>query len=405
MARETFTFSPNTYAGKLYAGYALPALLPPLGLVDKGLVTPMPGIKKRQVMRTMDGSVEFQQPSCTFTAQAGTDSFGEKYLDPVKYEVMKEICWDDFRVTWEAERMKRGSLNDYKAIQPTETELLDYMSRKIAIMNEQLYLLGKTGVNTGGIGTATFSSAYPGLLERLREDSTVVKIKSETSAGNILLSGISIASNAVVTTIGAHGLTTGQRVTIAGANGSPYVNGRSIIGQSFIITVTGATTFTIGATTTGGAAATAGNVTWVSAANAINILTTAFQNTPLKILRNPDKKIWVSTDVAMGYQLAQAAVANGAGSYYLDDKKLAFIGNNLVEVDYLPNATVLVADPGNIQLGFDDSGDETNIKTIDLSETTGDDVIRYKMSMKTDINYLYGNEILLITPLTTTTES
>jgi len=405
MSRETITFSPNTYAGKLYAGVALPALLAPFGLVDKGLITPRPGIKKRQVMRTMDVSVEFQDPSCSFNAQAGTFYNGERYLDPVKYEVMIEICWADFLASWEVERMKKGSLNDYQSFEPTESDFLDYMARKIAIMNEQLYINGKSGVNAGGIGTATFSAAYPGLLERLRDDSTVNKIATQNSAGNILLSSITIANPGVVTTIGAHGLSTGQRVTIAGANGSPYVNGKSIIGQSFIITVLSATTFSIGAQTTGGAAATDGNVTWVSASNAVNILTTAFQNTPLKILRNPDKKIWVSTDVAMGYQLAQAAVANGAGSYYLDDKKLDFIGNGLTEVDYLPNATVLVGVPDNIQLGFDDSGDETNIQTIDLSKTTGDDVIRYKMSMKTDINYIYGNEILLITPLITTTES
>jgi len=406
MARETITFSPNTYAGKLYTKWAWPALFAPLGLIDKGLVTPMPGIKKRQVMRTWTGSVELQQPSCTFNAQAGTDTAGEKYLDPIKYEVMKEICWSDFLVSWEVELMKKGSMNDYQPIKSVEDAFLGFMSQKIAIMNEQLYLLGKSGVNAGGIGTATFSAAYPGLLERLRDDSTVIKIQTQfAGGGNLQLSSITIANPGVVTTTTAHGLTTGQRVTISGANGSPYVGGKSIIGQSFIITVLSPTTFSLGIQTTGGAAATAGNVTFVNAANAIAVLTAAYQNTPLAIFRNPDKKVWVSTDIAMGYGLAQAGVASGAGSYYLDDKKMDFLGNGLVEVPYLPNGTVIVADPNNIQLGFDDSGDETNIRTLYLGDTTMDDVVRYKMSMRTDINYIFGNEILLITPLTTTTES
>ncbi len=409
MSRETISFSPNTYAGELYAKYAWPALLPPAGLVDKGLVLAVPGVKKREVMRTGTGTVEFQDPSCTFTAQAGTDTFGEKYLDPVRYEVMKEICWADFLASWESQLMKAGSRNDYQPIKSVEDMFLEFMAQKIAIANEQLYLLGKTGVNLAGIALASFSASYPGLLERFRDDSTVNKIiTGNVGVANpttLALTGITIANPAVVTVASTALLSTGQKVTIRSANGAPYVGGKTIVGQSFTITVLSATTFSLGVTTTGGAASTSGFVDFVNATNVISVLTAAYQNTVEAIRDLPDTHMWISRDIAQAYKLNQAGVATANGPYYVGDKKLDFIGNMLVEVPYLPAGTVIVAEQNNIRLGFDDSGDETNIRTVYLGDSTLDDVVRYKMSMKTDINHVLGNEITLITPLITTTES
>lgn len=409
MSRETISFSPNTYAGELYAKYAWPALLAPLGIVDKGLVTAVPGVKKREVLRTGTSTVEFQDPSCTFTAQAGTDTFGEKYLDPVRYEVMKEICWADFLASWESQLMKAGARNDYQPIKSVEDMFMEFMAQKIAIMNEQLYLIGKTGLNLAGIGSATFSASYPGLLERFRDDSTINKIITGnvgvSNVTTLALTAITIANPAVVTVASTSLLKTGQRVTIRSANGAPYVGGKTIVGQSFIITVLNATTFSLGVTTTGGAASTSGFVDFVNATNVIEVLTTAYQNTVEAIRDQPDTHMWVSRDIAQAYKLNQSGVATGQGAYYTGDKKLDFIGNMLQEVPYLPSGTVIVAQQSNIHLGFDDSGDETNIRTVYLGDATLDDVVRYKMSMKTDINHIFGNQITLITPLTTTTES
>src|SRR5689334_22628580 len=102
----------NTYAGELYGDYITPAILPAQGLVDLGLVTPLPGIKKRTILRTLDFNVTFQDPSCNFNAQSGDIAPSEKYIDPVKYEVMVEICYADLRQGWEAAQLKKGSLND-----------------------------------------------------------------------------------------------------------------------------------------------------------------------------------------------------------------------------------------------------------------------------------------------------
>jgi hypothetical protein len=119
---STVVYSPNTYAGELYGALIRPSIVTAQGLVEKGLVTPLPGIKKRTILRTLDFGVVFQDPSCDFVAQSGNIAPGEKYIDPVKYEVMVEVCYADLRTGWEAAQMKKGSLNDY--VPPADFEAL-----------------------------------------------------------------------------------------------------------------------------------------------------------------------------------------------------------------------------------------------------------------------------------------
>lgn len=59
------------------------------------------------------------------------------------------------------------------------------------------------------------------------------------------IASISKANPAVVTTASPHGLTTGQIVFLEGLNQSPTTGMQQIAGIPFVITVTGATTFTI----------------------------------------------------------------------------------------------------------------------------------------------------------------
>lgn len=390
-------YSPNTYAGEQYSEIILPSLIAPLGLVDKGLVTPMPGVKKRTVIRDMNFDVEFQDPSCTFTDQDSDITQGEKYIDPVKYEVMIEMCFADVRQGWDAMKLKKGSLNDYVPPADLEGAFLELVTRKIAIMNEQMYINGKDKVTAG---TVTFSAAYPGLIKRLRNDSTVNKIESgSVGSSSFALTGITIANPGVVTVSSTATLRTGDRVTITDTNNSPQVGGVTVNEQSFVITVLSATTFSLNKQVTG-VAPTSGTVVFFNASNALSILTSVYMNTPDVTLQNPDTKIWIPTNLEKAYVLAQAAAANGAGSYYIGAKELDFLGSKLTPVYNMPANTVIVAPSSDIFLAFDDSGDEDYIRVTDMSKSTGDDVFRYKASMKTDINNIRGSEILLISPET-----
>jgi hypothetical protein len=390
------TYAVNTYAGEAYSEMILPTLLPPDGLVDKGLVTPLPGIKKREVLRLIDFAVEFQNPSCDFVDQNDNLSEDERYIDPVAYEVMIEMCFKDVRQGWDAMKLKKGSLNDYVPPADLESAFLKLVEQKIQIGNEQMYINGKAGVTAV---TVSFSAAYPGLLGRLRAGSDVNKVLTSDIGGtSMALTGITIANPGVVTVASTANLRTGDQVTITGANNAPLVGGVTINGQTFTITVISATTFSLNRQVTG-TAPTTGTVQYVNSTNAIALLSYVLMNTPQATLDNPDTKIWVAPVVARAYAFAQAAVANGAGSYYIGKKEMDFLGYKLEEVRYLPSNTVIVAPSTHIFLGFDDAGDEQYIRVTDMSKTTGDDKYRYKASMKTDINYVKGGDIVLISPV------
>ena len=392
----TVVYSPNTYAGEVYGEMILPSLIPPLGLVDKGLVTPMPGIKKRTILRDIDFPVEFQDPSCDFTDQDSDITMGERYIDPVKYEVMIEMCFEDVRQGWDAMKLKKGSLNDYVPPADLEGAFMELIEKKIKMGNEQLYIKGKAGVTAV---TASFTAPYPGLLERLRSDTAVNKVLSSTvGSTSFALTGITSAAPGVVTVASTANLRTGDKVTLYNTNGNQQVGGTTIEGQEFVITVINATTFSLNKTVTGGSPASSGTVVFFNQSNVVGLLSYVYANMPEQIIDNPDTKIWVPRGVAQAYSFAQATNATAGGAYYLGAKEMDFLGSKLTVVPNLPANTVIVAPSTHIRLGFDDSGDETYIRVTDMSKSTGDDKFRYKASMKTDINHIKGGDILLISP-------
>lgn len=401
MATSAFVPGLNTYAGELYGDIITPAIIPAQGIVDLGLVTPLPGIKKRTILRTLDFGVVFQDPSCTFTGQAGDIAPTEKYIDPVKYEVMVEICYADLRTSWDAAQLKKGSLNDYDPPKTFQDLILELMTTKIALMNEQLYVNGKSGVTAG---TVSFSAAYPGLIGRLKADSTVLKYTTGSvgNAGNSTMTGsaITLANPGIATVTSTANLRTGDTITITANTGASLVGGTTIVGQSFTITVLSATTFSLNKQVTG-AASTGFTMMYFNASNVLDILTYVYNNVPLAVSNQPDFKIWISRNLANNYQTTQATVAalGMAGANFVGAKPLDFLGSKLTVVDALPPNTIIGARASNIFLGFDDSGDEDNIEIVSMRETTLDQKYRYKASMKTDINYVYGSEILFIAPV------
>lgn len=397
MASSNIVPGINTYAGELYGDYITPAILPAQGLVDLGLVTPLPGIKKRTILRTLDFGVVFQNPSCDFVPQAGDIAPSEKYIDPVGYEVMVEVCYKDLRQGWEAANLKKGSLNDYVPPKNFEDLLINIMTEKIGLGNEQLYVNGKAGVTAV---TASFSAAYPGLIGRLKADATARKFTTGSIGASTTMTGtaITMASPGVATVTSTAALKTGDQITITANTGASLVGGVTIVGQTFTITVLSATTFSIGAAVTG-AASTGFTMMYFNQSNVLDILSYVYNNVPRAVSSKPDFKIWVPYNLSTYYSQAQAVVANGSGSYFVGKKEMDFLGSKLTIVDALPANTVIGASAGNVFLGFDDSGDEDYIRITDMAKTTGDDKYRYKASMKTDINYVYGNEILFIAPV------
>lgn len=396
----TITFNPNTYTGELYSDIAMPAFLPANGNTAD-LFTIITGVKGRQILRTMDNVIpEFQDPSCLFNAQDGGITFGEKYLDPVKYEVMLEICWDVLRTTWEQGNLRPGSANDYVPPANIEDAFLDWVIEKVGIMNEQLYFFGKTGVTEGLV---SFTAGYPGLFALLRADATVKKYTTASVAAGATLAStaITIGVNPTVTITGStENLRVGDTVTFTGVTGGTVqVGGAPLNGQSFqILSVPTATTFTIAATTTG-TSYTSATVNFINASNVIAFNTAIYNLIPKTIKNSPDLRVLMSTDLVNQYRLSQAQIATNQQGQYANVPGADFLGIRPIEMERFPAGTALIYRKGNVFLGIDADGDDTQIRTAFLADATLDEVVRYKMSMKSDVNYIFGNEIMLISPV------
>lgn len=388
MAAETFIFTPNTYAGELAKGYHALALLE-ADSVKRGLLTIVPNVKKRKVIRGVDDTVEFQEPSCTFVGQSSSVTLDETYLDPIKYEVMKEYCWADLLATWESETMTAGSLNDSDEPVDLAPFLMEYMLKKVAIGNEQLYWLGKSKVT--GV-SVSFSSPYTGLLPKMFANSSTFKVSGNT--GQLAITGIT--NLGVVTVASTATLTTGDRVTLVNTDGSQQYGGASISGQTFTITVINATTFSLGVALTGAQAATTGWARFINASNVNAVFSAIYMQIPEEIRKDV---IWyIPLHVANAYKISQSTGTNQVGAF-LGDRTLDFLGVRLETVNYFSPNTVVVAKKSNLFLAVDLVSDETEVRVVDMRMTTNDDKIRWKMSMKSDVNAKYFSEVLMYTPL------
>ena len=87
-----FTFSNNTYAGEVLAGFMASTLLG-ADSIQRGLITVMTDVKSRRILLDADDDVVFQNPSGIFNDQGTTAVQNETYLDPVVYEFMKQEQW------------------------------------------------------------------------------------------------------------------------------------------------------------------------------------------------------------------------------------------------------------------------------------------------------------------------
>jgi len=384
---SSLVFTPNTYAGKAAGSYLSTALLSAVSL-QRGYLKVVPNIKKKRVLRTLEQDVVFQNASCNFNA-AGDTTISERYLAPVEMSVMYEMCFKDLQESWEADMLTAGAGN---AQVPTDLAqfLINRMQTKIALGIEKLIWQGKTGAEF------TFTGNFPGLLSLLEADSAVAKMKS--NVGELAIAGITIAANAVVTVASTATLKTGDRVTIIGANAATLVGGVAISGQTFTITVINDTTFSLGATTTGTATGAAGKVQFINQSNVIAVLSAIFNSIPDAVKHSPEFKLFVPLHVANAYRLAQAAVATGSGPYFTTDKALNFLGYPMVELPWFNANTIVATHSANLFFGTNLLADFNTVQIVDMRATTADQKIRYRANFNADVNYAFGEEVVVCRP-------
>lgn len=410
-----FIFTNNTYAGEVLAGYMARTLLE-ADSVSRGLITPIPNCKARQVILLVDDEIVFQDPSANFNDQGTQASQTERYLDPVTYEFMKEQEWDALVQSWEAQQLKPGALQDYDGIVELSDFLVERYLAKIQIANERLYWLGKQNVTE-----VSFTAPYPGLLNKIASDPLTQTISLSTigapGTSSFTASAGSINGNGVLslTVASTANLQNGDVVTITNTFGGTLVD--SIYGapstanpQSYRISVTDATHITLvqnynemgnknrlatftGTVTVSG---TVCLISFINASNVLAVLGSIYAQVNEAVRNKPDFNILVPYNVARAYAIAQANKATNVLNAFVDKKVMDFLGDKLQVMEQWQGNVILACRAGNIFLGVDLMSDTSRLMTVNTAPYTANMVVRMRARMKSDTNYAFANEILYL---------
>lgn len=406
-----FTFTNNTYAGSDIAGFMASTLLE-ADSVARGLWTVVEDTKARKILLDVDDTVVLQNPSGMFVDQGTTALQNESYLDPVRYEFMKQEQWDNIIKSWESDEVAGGALSDYEGvIDLTDWVVARYILR-LSIANERLYYLGKTNVLE-----ATFSAAYPGLLSQVSTNGSTYKLSLSGGIGSTITSSLvsSIALNAGVATCTIPTQTVlknGDVVTLSNISGSlaDALYG-SPNGQSYWITNVTATTFVLNrnynsvntrtnATFTGSASTVSGSVgviSFINASNVIDVLAAIYAQMDPADRKQTDFNIQIPLHVGWAFQQAQANKATNVLNAFTDTKEFKYLGVNLQMMDHWLGNTIMCARTSNLFLGVDLLRDTKDLSMRYLFPYTGDNVFRTKAAMSSCTQAKFFNEILYLT--------
>ena len=400
----------NTYAGEEANGFVASTLLENSS-IERGLLTVHENVKKRKVILLADDQVKLQTPAAAFTDQATTAAIDEKYLDPVAFEFHKQEDYSALVDSWLTTKQPAGEMGRYVAPEELYAHMIERYQKKLAIAAERLAWLGKASVQE-----ATFSASYTGLLPKLIAGSDVSKTKLTStvmafsaitaSSGTVTVSSTANLRDGDVVTITTLGTGTTTETTNDIFGSATSV---SILGQSYIIRVASATTFvlvrnlnkaqtnrttaTFTTNNTGG-----GNIQYVNVSNVATVLASAYATLDYAAYDDPDFNLMVPLHIAKAYQTKQGELAtNQLGSLAME-KTLAYNNMKLQVMPFFSGNVILGASKKNLHFGTDLLSDVNKLEIVDTRYTTGDQYIRMRAGMSSDVNYTYGGEITLFYP-------
>ena len=387
MAVADINFVSNTYAGEALKGVISNALLMENGLAADGLVTLIPNVKGPKKFRKAGLSVSLNDPTPLFSGAAGDIDLDEVTLSPVEMGFDKDFDLASLADTWEVAGLQAGAAQDGDGTKEFNAWLEQQLTDQLSIASEKLYARGKSQTSE-----ALFTPVYPGIVGRLEAGAGTKLLAVATGA--LVVSGITIATDAVATTASTATLRDGDIVTIIGANALTLVGGLPISGQSFQITVASATTFTLGATTTGTATTANCTAEFINESNVVAHFTKVYNWIPAAVRDNVN--ILIPEHVKHAYIKAVAAVS--LEKYTIGTRELDFLGEKMnVRKHWNPN-TIAVFEPSNMLLGVDLVSDQNEFWMKNMKDVTGDRVIRVRARMKSDVAVCKPTECVYMRP-------
>src|SRR6056300_1286678 len=124
----TTTSITTTYAGEFAGKYISAALLSGKTLAE-GNITIVPNVKFKQVMKKVATDGIVKDGSCDFS-DTSTLTLTERILQPEEFQVILELCKQDFRSDWETIQMGYSA---FDSLPPSFSDfLIGHVSAKVA---------------------------------------------------------------------------------------------------------------------------------------------------------------------------------------------------------------------------------------------------------------------------------
>jgi len=146
----------STYAGEFSGKYIAAALLS-ADTLDKGLITVMPNIKFKSVIKKASTDDIVKDATCDFQTDQGTLTLTEKILQPEEFQVNLDICKKDLHSDWEAAQMGYSA---FDSLPPNFSDfVLAHVAAKVADRTERNIWSGSTATSGQFDGFATLLAA------------------------------------------------------------------------------------------------------------------------------------------------------------------------------------------------------------------------------------------------------
>ena len=387
----TPTLTKNTYAGKDLSGIIAQSVLRGR-TIENGLITVHTDIDSRAVVKTMANTINVQDSVASFNS-AGSLTLDEKYLDPKKFMEAVEYDYQTLNATWYASQQPRGRAGDFVPPATLEEALIEQQALiRSKFIDASIWRGSVAAGDLSKITVSASSNVVTGLIPLMEAGSDVSKLDST----KVAISAVTQASPAVVTIGSTADLQTGDVVTFHNMVGSSGTDWSDTSGASLPITVLSGTTFSIPVDTSAYTGTfTSGDISFINASNALSVLTSVYNGLSESVEDDADFFIFGNKGLGKAYSLAQAAAANGAGSYYIGAKELDFLGNRLAILPFVSPNTIVAANVSNLHFGTALDAEWNNVAILPQYEATGDRTVRYRCDYAFDVNYTNGEDIVL----------
>lgn len=385
-------FSPNTFAGTLDVNDIFKKLYVGNDIFRRQLMDIRTGVKSKTILRTLDVNPVFSTPSATFSSTTAVPDADERYLDPLTYEVRLELDASNFTDTWETQFLAPGTLADYEGESRLLLAMTDLILERSAHLNGALYMMGKSYNPTN----LPFSGTYNGLIPSMVADSSVnTVLLTNTPAFSQAITGITVGTTTVVAHASNTNIKVGDIVTFStNVGGTTQIRGLS----GRVLAATGTAT-TVAIDSTGFGAWTSGGViNFINKSNVKDALDAVWSATPLAVQMNPNVRIYLPHHIYEAYKRAEADTASTNIKYSNGGDANDYFGYKIEKmVDFQSNC-ILVTNWDNLVLGIDIEADQNNLNVTYSGAITNDMVHRFRLSMKSCVNYIFPSQITIIKP-------